>query len=159
MHFYLFHIGDYSAHTGHLTLLEDLAYRRLLDRAYLQEKPLPARSEDCARLIGMRDNIEDVESVLGEFFKLDPDDGYSHGRVDMEIAKANRLQESRSKGGKATAAKRAHQQRTTTGPVEHQQRTSSAPPPLPKTHYPEPRRTRVSTLKGLTPLPRGTLSL
>jgi len=138
VHFYLFHIGDYSAHTGHLTLLEDLAYRRLLDRAYLQEKPLPARSEDCARLIGMRDNIEDVESVLGEFFKLDPDDGYSHGRVDMEIAKANRLQESRSKGGKATAAKRAHQQRTTTGPVEHQQRTSSAPPPLPKTQDPRP---------------------
>ncbi|NDH69342.1 MAG: DUF1376 domain-containing protein, partial [Gammaproteobacteria bacterium] len=31
MHYYQFHIGDYKSHTHHLSLLEDLAYRRLLD--------------------------------------------------------------------------------------------------------------------------------
>ena len=44
MNYYPFHIGDYASHTRHLTLMEDLAYRRLLDLYYLHERPLNARS-------------------------------------------------------------------------------------------------------------------
>jgi len=36
MHYYQFNIGDYASHTRHLSDLEDLAYRRLLDAYYLQ---------------------------------------------------------------------------------------------------------------------------
>ena len=39
MHFYSFNIGDYASHTRHLTPMEDLAYRRLLDIYYLHEQP------------------------------------------------------------------------------------------------------------------------
>ncbi|NDC25981.1 MAG: DUF1376 domain-containing protein, partial [Proteobacteria bacterium] len=34
MHYYPFHVGDYQAHTAHLTNTEDLAYRRMLDLYY-----------------------------------------------------------------------------------------------------------------------------
>ncbi len=41
MNYYPFHLGDYAAHTKHLGLLEDLAYRRMIDLYYTTEKPLP----------------------------------------------------------------------------------------------------------------------
>jgi uncharacterized protein YdaU (DUF1376 family) len=41
VNFYSFHIGDYAAHTRHLTPIEDIAYRRMLDLYYTSEKPLP----------------------------------------------------------------------------------------------------------------------
>lgn len=84
MNFFSFHIGDYKAHTSHLTNLEDLAYRRLLDLYYLTEKPLP-EPDKCARLIGMRDNIQEVSDVLSEFF-LKSDAGYINKRCDEVIA-------------------------------------------------------------------------
>ena len=37
MNFFPFHIGDYAAHTKHLSLLEDLTYRRLLDLSDINE--------------------------------------------------------------------------------------------------------------------------
>ena len=54
MHYYNFHIGDYVTHTKHLTLLEDLAFRRLLDHYYLHEEPIKQR--EIARQIGMRED-------------------------------------------------------------------------------------------------------
>ena len=68
MHYYQFHIGDYATHTRHLNLLEDLAYRRLLDLYYLHEQPLNGCSTTVARLIGMRDHEVEVGTVLNEFF-------------------------------------------------------------------------------------------
>ena len=54
MHYYSFHIGDYMSHTRHLSLIEDLAFRRLLDFYYLHEQPIKQR--DIARQIGMREH-------------------------------------------------------------------------------------------------------
>lgn len=85
MKLYRFHLGDYSAHTKHLTLLEDLAYRRMLDLYYTQEAPLPAESKKIARLIGMADHLDLVESVLTEFFKDTPE-GWRNDRCEEEIA-------------------------------------------------------------------------
>jgi uncharacterized protein YdaU (DUF1376 family) len=82
MHFYKFHIGDYMSHTRHLSLMEDLAYRRLLDFYFLHEQPIKHR--DAARQIGMRDNEEDVLTVLNEFF-LSTDDGFVNPRANKEI--------------------------------------------------------------------------
>ena len=57
MHFYTFHIGDYSSHTSHLSPIEDIIYRRLLDKYYLSETPIPSEIDAVSRLIGMREYI------------------------------------------------------------------------------------------------------
>jgi len=82
MHYYQFHIGDYKSHTHHLTLLEDLAYRLLLDYYYLHESPITQR--DIARLIGMREHEQEVLTVLNEFF-ISTDKGFINPRADSQI--------------------------------------------------------------------------
>jgi len=93
MNYYSFHLGDYAAHTRHLSLLEDLAYRRMLDLYYTSEAPLPSDPAKVARLIGMRDHMQEVTDVLSEFF-VKTDAGYTSSRCDREIetyrAKAER---------------------------------------------------------------------
>jgi len=101
LHFYQFHIGDYASHTRHLSLMEDLAYRRLLDYYYLHE--IPIKQRDIARMIGMREHEQDVLTVLNEFF-LSTDDGFISPRANDEIAKYRKF----SEDGKRGAAKRWH---------------------------------------------------
>ena len=86
MHYYQFNIGDYASHTRHLTAIEDLAYRRLLDAYYLQERPLNTGIPAVARQINLRDYEADVQAVLEEFFEL-TEAGWVNRRADQEIAK------------------------------------------------------------------------
>ena len=95
MHFYQFHIGDYKSHTHHLSLIEDLAFRRLLDHYYLHEVPIKQR--DIARQIGMRDNEQEVLAVLNEFF-VSSEQGFVNPRADEEIAKYRKFSEDGKKG-------------------------------------------------------------
>ena len=99
MNYYPFHVGDYAAHTGHLEPMEDLAYRRLLDVYYLREGPLPADIQVTAKLVRMRSMVEDVESVLREFFQL-TEAGWMHIRCEHEI---EHMQDKQAKA-KASAA-------------------------------------------------------
>jgi uncharacterized protein YdaU (DUF1376 family) len=99
MHYYQFHIGDYISHTRHLSLMEDLAYRRLLDFYFLHEQPIKHR--DVARQIGMREHEEDVMTVLNEFF-ISTEDGFVNPRADKEIQQYKEF----SEAGKRGAAKR-----------------------------------------------------
>lgn len=85
MNYYPFHLGDYVSHTRHLSLLEDLAYRRMLDMYYITEEPLLLEPERVARLIGMREHVREVSDVLDEFFEK-TDDGYVNKRCDKELA-------------------------------------------------------------------------
>ena len=101
MHFYQFHIGDYKSHTHHLSPMEDLAFRRLLDHYYLHEAPIKQR--DIARQIGMRDNEQEVLTVLNEFF-VSSEQGFVNPRADEEISKYRKF----SEDGKKGAAKRWH---------------------------------------------------
>ena len=103
MHYYQFHIGDYASHTRHLSLMEDLAYRRLLDFYYLHESPIKQR--DIARQIGMRDNEQDVLTVLNEFF-MSTDEGFVSPRADKEIEHYHSKVEQASRAGKASAERR-----------------------------------------------------
>ena len=88
MYFYQFNIGDYQSHTAHLSDIEDLAYRRLLDWYYLHEMPISTDVDEVARQIRMRSHTESIAIVLREFFKL-TDIGWINGRADIEIAKVN----------------------------------------------------------------------
>ena len=84
MNFFAFHIGDYAKHTKHLTLMEDLAYRRMIEYYYITERPLPHDPERVARVIGMREHTQEVEAVLADFF-LHTDAGWENKRCEQEI--------------------------------------------------------------------------
>jgi len=99
MNYYAFHIGDYKAHTQHLTPMEDLIYRRMLDLYYLNESPLPD-AQKIARSICLRDHISDIETILSEFF-VDTPEGFIHARCEREIKAMN------EKSGKAKASAQA----------------------------------------------------
>lgn len=91
MNYYRHHIGDYLRDTAHLSMLEDAAYRRLLDLYYMREQPIPADPVAACRLIRARgdDECSAVRAVLEEFFTLE-DDGWHQKRADGEIALARR---------------------------------------------------------------------
>lgn len=92
MHYYQFNIGEYASHTRHLSPIEDLAYRRLLDLSYTTELPLIKDIRQLTRLINLRDYQQETEDVLKEFF-LETDDGWINNRVIKEIDKTGRKSE------------------------------------------------------------------
>jgi len=108
MHYYQFNIGDYSSHTKGLSLLEDLAYRRLLDEYYLHERPFKGSATSVARQIGMREHEEEVAFVLDRFFQRteDGDEGWIHTRADSEISHFHSKIEQASRAGKASVERR-----------------------------------------------------
>jgi uncharacterized protein YdaU (DUF1376 family) len=86
MHYYQFNVGDYLKSTRHLSDIEDLAYRRLLDICYDTEKPLPKDIDKICRLIGLKNNPSETQAVLDDFFKL-THGGYIQKRVQKELKK------------------------------------------------------------------------
>lgn len=120
MHYFNFNIGDYASHTRHLSLLEDLAYRRLLDAYYLGEKPLQGEIDLVARAIGMREHEEEVEYVLTLFFESTPD-GFINKRADEEIAHYHGKQEQAIRAGKASAQARLSKRSTSVQPTNNQE--------------------------------------
>jgi uncharacterized protein YdaU (DUF1376 family) len=127
MHYFQFNIGDYASHTRHLSLLEDLAYRRMLDTYYLTEYPLPESAAEVARLIGMRDQISEVEQVLTDFFTL-TDDGWSHDRADAEILHFREKSIKASNAGKASAKRRSNRRSTSDEQTLNQPITNNQEP-------------------------------
>ena len=87
MHYYQFNIGDYKSHTEHLSEMEDLTYRRLLDWYYLHENPIPLDLNETARQIRMRLHSDCIATVLQEYFERTAD-GWIHHRANAEILKA-----------------------------------------------------------------------
>lgn len=88
MNWYKRYMGDYARDTADLTMTQDGAYTRLLDRYYTSGRPLP---EDKAALYRItrafeRYEREAVDSVLAKFFKLTPG-GYIQARAERELAK------------------------------------------------------------------------
>lgn len=116
MHYFNFHIGDYSLATKHLDPIEDLAYRRLLDLYYTNEQPLNECSTTVARLINLRSYEAQVEMVLKEFFLLEKGVGWRNKRADDEIAQYHLRLSTASKAGKASAQRRSNARSTTVEP-------------------------------------------
>jgi len=101
MHYYQFNIGDYYSHTKHLSPIEDICYRRLLDYYYLHEKPLTSDIAKLARLLMLNEYQVELMTVLDEFFVV-ATEGFINPRADKEIEQY----QSFSEAGKRGAAKR-----------------------------------------------------
>ena len=127
MHYFQFHIGDYKSHTHHLTVIEDIAYRRLLDHYYLHEAPIKQR--DIARQIGMRDHEQEVLSVLNEFF-ASTEEGFINARADRAIAEYHGKKEQASKAGKASAERRSNARSTDVQPTINQEPLTTNQKPI-----------------------------
>ena len=99
MNYYSHHIGDYTKDTAHLSILEDGSYRRLMDRYYTTEAPLPSDEAALFRVVRARssDEQEAVRVVLAEFFQL-TEAGWTHKRCEAEI------ESFKAKSGKAAEA-------------------------------------------------------
>jgi len=100
MHYYQFNIGDYKSHTEHLSEMEDLTYRRLLDWYYLHECPIPLDEIEVARQIRMRSHSDCIAVVLREYFER-TDVGWIHHRANKELAKAGEKSTKASQSAKA----------------------------------------------------------
>lgn len=107
MYYYQFNIGDYATATRHLSNTEDLAYRRLIDLYYEQEKPLVKDVKKLSRLINMKGNQEEIKAVLEDFF-YESEDGFRQNRIDREIenyhSKADTARANGKKGGRPRKA-------------------------------------------------------
>ena len=118
MHYYQFNIGDYASHTRHLSPIEDIAYRRLLDLYYLHERPLNSGLTSVARQINLREYESEIKSVLEEFFTL-TDDGWINVRADKEIAHYRGKIEQASRAGRASAERRSNARSTDVQPTNN----------------------------------------
>ena len=107
MHYYQFNIGDYKSHTEHLSEMEDLTYRRLLDWYYLHESPIPLDELEVARQIRMRSHSDCIAVVLREYFER-TDDGWIHHRANKELAKAGEKSTKASQSAKARWDKKSN---------------------------------------------------
>ena len=109
MNFYPFHIGDYISDTAHLTRIEDLVYRRLIDLYCLTEKPLSSDVTHLARLVRMKGCEEELKDILAEFFDFTGDEKsgfWKHKRCEKEIKIFREIKRKNSKAGKASGISR-----------------------------------------------------
>jgi len=119
---YKFAAAEYQIKTIHLSDAEDLAYRRLLDMAYLSEKPIPLDINLVSRRIRLDQDI--VEQVLSEFFEKTAE-GYRNRRVEEEVQAYQTIIERNLKGAKAAAQKAA--ERAAQGVKRRSPRTLTEP--------------------------------
>lgn len=88
--------------------MEDLAYRRLMDVYYRDERAPRGTVEEVARLVKLRNNVQEVGVVLAEFFHLEGDswvnDTCEENLARMlkaaEVARENGASGGRPKGSK-----------------------------------------------------------
>jgi uncharacterized protein YdaU (DUF1376 family) len=99
MHYYQFNIKDYSFAAIRMSLMEDLAFRRMLDLFYESEKPLPHELSRVAKLIGMKDYQEEIRDVLNEFWN-ETESGWVNDRANEEVAKYQAKADSARVNGK-----------------------------------------------------------
>lgn len=104
-HWYAWFPGDYLRDTQHLSMIEDAAYRRLLDAYYMAGK-LSANAEVLLRVCRAVTPEEQtaVRKVAGEFFECHGEQLF-HAKVEHCIAESRTISAKRSEAGKKGAAK------------------------------------------------------
>jgi uncharacterized protein YdaU (DUF1376 family) len=124
MHYFQFNIGDYIKNTIHLSLMEDLAYRRLLDHYYDSEKPIPTDIPMVSRKMRLDASI--IETVLNEFFQLTPE-GYRNHRADLEIASYHEYMAKQKANGSKGGRPKKTQPKPTANPSQTQNNPKQKP--------------------------------
>ena len=124
MHYFQFNIGDYIKNTIHLSLMEDLAYRRLLDHYYDSEKPIPTDIPMVSRK--MRLDADIIQTVLSEFFELTPE-GYRNHRADLEIASYHEYMAKQKANGSKGGRPKKTQPKPTANPSQTQNNPKQEP--------------------------------
>lgn len=101
---YPFFVADYARDTAQLSMLEDGAYRRLLDHCYLTGQALPTAAVQLHRICRavLPEEQAAVDAVVGQFFTLG-EQGWVHQRVEAELRKNSEISKKRS-----TAALKRH---------------------------------------------------
>ena len=103
MNYYERHLGDFVRDTAHLSMTEDGAYNRLLDRYYATESGIPVDQAHRVARARTKEERQAVDVVLAEFFILS-DGVWIKNRVEEEIAKAQgkikAAQENGKRGGR-----------------------------------------------------------
>lgn len=114
MNYYQHHIGDYIRVTSHLSMLEDAAYRRLLDIYYTNEKPLRGDFDKVCMIVRAKkkQEREAVQRILDHFF-VSTTDGWRHEKCDAEIRRyqAGQLQQQARKEGNKERQARCRERR------------------------------------------------
>lgn len=130
MNWYPFHLGDYLSHTRHLTEMQDLAYRRILDWYYLHEKAPKATVPALAAMIGLPMYEEDVRVVLEQFFE-ETDGRWVNKRAEEELERYHARRRSASDAGRRSAATRGKilNDRSTTVEQPFNDRSTTVQPP------------------------------
>jgi len=110
MHYYQFNIADYRKDTQHLSPIEHYIYRELMDWYYLDESPIPKKTQLVIRRLRLvYENNQDLANVLEEFFS-ETEEGWVHSRIDREIEKyqanAATARVNGSKGGRPKKPKK-----------------------------------------------------
>jgi uncharacterized protein YdaU (DUF1376 family) len=131
VHYYSFRINDHAAETGHLSLLEDAIYRRLIDLYFRTEKPLQDDASELARVIRARGHENEIASILKEFFFLKKA-GWFHVACDEQLAsfkaKSDKARHSAEQRWSKTDANamRTHSERNATVMPTHSERNANA---------------------------------
>lgn len=124
MHYYRFNIGDYQSHTKHLSPIEDICYRRLLDFYYLHEQPIPKDLNKVSRLLLLQDYKKEIELILVEFF-VKTKNGWINPRADEEIQQYQGFKKSGKDGANKRWAKAPYSPPNETLIANNNQETSN----------------------------------
>lgn len=104
MHYYTWFSKDYNNATMHLTIVEDMAFRRMLDWCYREEKQLPKNiSEICKLIRYTKRQSKVVKAILDEFF-IETEDGFINKKVSEELSRFQK----KSEKAKKSAQQRWH---------------------------------------------------
>ena len=133
MHYYSFNIKDYRKDTQHLKPMEHYIYRMLIDLYYMDEKPIPNKTQWVMRRLMLDSSEHEImlKNVLDDFF-YECDDGFRHKRIDSEITKyhgnAQKNRENGKKGGRPRKNNPEITQSVTDGlPMESQNNPNQEP--------------------------------
>jgi uncharacterized protein YdaU (DUF1376 family) len=152
VNYYEHHLGDYAKDAAHLSLIEDGAYRRLLDAYYTREQALPGDVKLCCKLARANTKAERdaVKYVLGEFFDL-REDGYHQNRADAEIARFQAKSEKAKRSAEARWSNRESHSEGNANASANAMRTHSegnaprARPQTPDTKHQSPAESQTPT--------------
>ena len=103
-----FYVADYLSDTMHLSTEEHGAYMLLIMAYWQTGKPIPGnRVESIIRVSNERST--DVQQTLSEFFTINEQGAWVHGRIELELAAVRERSALAASAGKASGKVRRTQ--------------------------------------------------